>query len=92
MTHSHTVFPASSPFLEAVRTPRFGCRGFQLACPGEPVSPRRGGQRLVQAFSRKWPPRRLAQFRASERLTQARRVSPKRERAEAPVPDSRTLA
>jgi len=27
-------FPTSSPLLEAVRPPQFGCRGFQLACPG----------------------------------------------------------
>jgi len=55
-------------------------------------SPRRGEQRLAQAFSRKWSPRQLAQFRASERLAQARQVSPKRERVLALVPDSRTLA
>ena len=60
--------------------------------PGEHVSPRQGEQRLALVFSRRWSPRRLAQFRASERLAQARQVSPKRERAEAPVPDSRTLA
>jgi len=27
-------FPASSSLLEAVRPSQFGCRGFQLACPG----------------------------------------------------------